>query len=206
MRSLYTALSAVALLTCSTLPIAHADDDETKTQIAMFEAARPCIETIRDGKDPTSKELDKCYKDLAVAMNDPELNRDLALLLIGAYWQGYDKITAKIAKIEGAAELPEINAQELVKAFKGNELAANKQYKDKELVVSGVVHSIDVNFGKASIAIQGDQFGLQNVRAHLNKDQEEAASQLQKGQKIKIKGVCDGLSFMDVSLQDAVIL
>lgn len=203
MKSLYTALCAMTVLS---FPLQTMAEGKPSADDA-FKAVLPCVETLRAQKDPTTEELDKCHAALfELYGKNPLITRDITLITIGAFWNGYDEMKARIDMKESATGLPEIEAPLLVAAFKANELAANNEYKGKELVVTGVVHSIDVNFGKVSISIAGDQFGMQNVRAYVTKDQEAAASKLQKGQPVKIKGTCDGLSFMDVSLENAVIL
>lgn len=175
----------------------------------VLDALLPCAQKMKmavegKGGDPTPQELDKCYQDANKIASD--VTRDLSLLLIGRLSMNYDQYVENAQQNAEAASLPQISATELVSAFKNNELSANNQFKDKEIVVSGEITKIGVNLGKVSISLKGDKFGMQNVQAFITKDQEERAGKLSKGQTVKIKGVCDGISFVNVALTDAVIL
>lgn len=202
MKKIVTGAICAFLFAFTSQTFAASDD-------AFKQAVKPCVIKINEaihgnGGDPSQQELNKCIDDLLKAEPDWP-SRELAAVMIG-YTAAKTPYKQETAATEDNSKVLTISATKLVDAFKANELKANNQYKGKEMIVTGTVHQISVNFGVVSVDIKGEKYGFQNVKALVTKDQEAKAAELTKGQKVKIKGVCDGLSFMDVALKDAVIL
>ena len=174
---------------------------------SVFTAIKPCVIKIQksvkgEGPNPTQQELNKCIDDF-YRINPYYPSRELAAVSIGYTAAAHPDIENELMEDR---EILTISAAKLVDAFKANELKSNKQYKDKEIIVTGIITHISVNFGVVSIGIKGDDFGIQQVSALINKEEEDKAIELIKGQNVKIKGICDGFNFMSVVLKNAVIL
>lgn len=94
-------------------------------------------------------------------------------------------------------EMLEVTTQQLLAAYEANEVAADAQYKNKALAVSGRVAGINKDFTD-SIYVEldtGEMF--QNVHARGIAD--DVAINLQKGQQVTLE--CTGNGFVMVSPQ-----
>jgi len=87
-----------------------------------------------------------------------------------------------------------LNAIELVKDFTGNEQASNKKYWDKVIEVNGLIKEIksDEN-GNYTIGL-GDTTNMSSVRCLIDSLQSNAASSLETGSRVVIKGICTGFT------------
>lgn len=202
MKKIVTGAICAFLFAFTSQTFAASDD-------AFKQAVKPCVIKINEaihgnGGDPSQQELNKCIDDLLKVEPDWP-SRELVAVMIG-YTAAKTPYKQETAATEDNSKVLTISATKLVDAFKANELKANKQYKDKEMIVTGIIAQVGVTFGVVSVDIKGDDFGIQNVSALINKEEEEKAMDLSKGQKVRIKGICDGFNFMSVVLKDAVIL
>ena len=192
----------------------------------LLRAITPCVyslialDQICDDEEEclTFVELEKCIS--AVNKVFPGIPRDNIIYKIGYFTGRPDAIDelyikdhpndpdayALAGKDFPVQQIQTYSAVQLVNAFKANELKANNDFKGKEIIVKGYVDRVSVNFGKVCVEIRGDEFGIQNVGAYIIKSEEAKAANLTAGQEIQVKGTCNGLSFMSVSLVDAVIL
>ncbi|MFC7419365.1 hypothetical protein ACFQNF_05680 [Iodobacter arcticus] len=85
-----------------------------------------------------------------------------------------------------AAPALAVTAKTLGKAYEDNEAAADQQYKDKVLEVSGSIKSITKGpFDEVVVELKSGNDFL-GVQAKLNKTDEAKAGQLKKGQAIKL--------------------
>ena len=91
---------------------------------------------------------------------------------------------------------PELNisATELINAYKGNEVKADKMYKGKIVEVNGIVDAIDSGIDdKAVVRLSdGDEFSFYNVHCYIDNDNQNKACELKKGQNVTIVGKADG--------------
>ncbi len=103
------------------------------------------------------------------------------------------------------AEAPvTVTAAQLVKDYEANEIAADGKYKDKTLLVSGVVDSIQEMLGQKFVTLRGGGNGLTSVQCFFGDAQAVSLSNLKGGQRVSIQGRCDGKS-MNVTMQECVI-
>lgn len=88
----------------------------------------------------------------------------------------------------------ETTANELLQAYKDNEIAANQKFKDKVLLIKASIESIDADFSdKPVLKLKaGGEFEFNQPQALLADNALEQASQLKKGQKIVLR--CIGAS------------
>lgn len=88
----------------------------------------------------------------------------------------------------------EVSANDLLKAYKDNEIAANNKFKDKSVLVSGTLKSIGAGItDKPLLTLKaGGEFEFNEPQATLAESDEAKAASLSKGQKIKL--LCIGNS------------
>ena len=88
----------------------------------------------------------------------------------------------------------EVTSEEILKAYKTNEIAANKKFKDQNLLVSGSIDSIDADFSDDPVIVfkQLTNTNFLKPRASLTKDEQDKAAELAKGQNIKL--LCSKIS------------
>ncbi|OSZ79093.1 hypothetical protein CAP35_12830 [Chitinophagaceae bacterium IBVUCB1] len=122
----------------------------------------------------------------------------LAAIFIGGAVGFYmwNKPHAKVEDMKGVT----VNAGDLCSAFANNEAAANEQYLNKALVVSGTVAEVATNQdGGVAIIITGNADG--NVLCTMREKDAKATA----GQQVTVKGVCTGFIITDVTLTDCVL-
>ena len=98
-------------------------------------------------------------------------------------------------KEEPAEEVIKVTAQELLEAYDENGVAADKQYKGKELQVTGTVGSIGTDIlDDAYITLENeeDEYAVISVQCCFEKSQEDSIASLKAGDKVTITGVCEG--------------
>ena len=82
-------------------------------------------------------------------------------------------------------------ATDLTRDYIDNEIRADKDYKDKQIVVQGIISDIKKGIsGNAFIVLEGATSN-RSVQCYM-KDVEEIET-LKKGDKVFIIGICDGL-------------
>ncbi|WP_336979883.1 OB-fold protein [Altererythrobacter fulvus] len=91
------------------------------------------------------------------------------------------------------AEPPtEVTAQELFKAYEANEAAAQQQYGDRPLLVSGTIERIDLDFMDKPVVVLRTSNEFQSAQASLTEDSQPKAASLSKGQHVKL--LCQDVS------------
>ncbi|PIT58326.1 OB-fold protein [Snodgrassella alvi] len=93
---------------------------------------------------------------------------------------------------ENEEALIKVTSNELLKAYKANEVAANKKFKDKKLSISGTINSIEAGLGDEPYVVlkAGDEFEIDMPQAKLATSEADKAANLKKGQKINM--ICTG--------------
>lgn len=122
----------------------------------------------------------------------------LVLLLIGGSvgYYFFNKKPAQVEDIKSEA----ITATSLVKAFEADEAAANKQYLNKVMDVSGTVQEISQNQdGQMVVVLASDENPLSGVQCTMR----EAIANIKVGDQLTIKGFCNGF-VMTVILSDCI--
>lgn len=112
---------------------------------------------------------------------------------------------AQAAK-EKLASLPRVSAVQLSRDFSNNEVAANQQYKGKEVVITGAVAEIATTItGAPQISLNGIGM-LQMVSAELERDQANTAATVKKGTNISLQCTIKGYVLSNVVADDCIIL
>ena len=102
---------------------------------------------------------------------------------------------ADTEKEESAEEAIKVTAQELLEAYDENGVAADKQYKGKELQVTGTVGSIGTDIiDDAYITLENEEeeYAVISVQCYFEKSEEESIASLKAGDKVTVTGVCEG--------------
>jgi hypothetical protein len=115
----------------------------------------------------------------------------LAVLFVIGLFAGPAEKQAPTASAP-AAPPRAVTAIELATAYDQNEAAAQKEYGDQRLAVSGTVSAIDLDFAdKAVVRLKGtNQF--MDVQASLSEASQGQAASLSKGQQVTL--VCESVS------------
>lgn len=107
-----------------------------------------------------------------------------------------------------AAEVPaiEVTANDLIGAYGTNEVSADGQYKDKAVLVTGIVDKIGKDMLDAAYVTvgTGKHFEIPIVQCTFARSNTAAAAQLQPGQSIRVLGVVKG-KMMNVQLADCQV-
>jgi hypothetical protein len=101
----------------------------------------------------------------------------------------------------------EITATALVQAYQDNEVAADQRFKGTTLLVSGAVDSVGKDvWGAPYVSLRTDEeaLGLRSVQAMFSRSDEWRVASLSKGQRVSIRGRCDGM-LGNVLLQDSTL-
>lgn len=131
----------------------------------------------------------------------------IAGFLLAATASSSDKDTeAKISKTEANAPAIDITAMQLSKDYIANEVSADQKYKDKVLSVTGTVTDIakDMTDG-IYVVLAGPEDDIVSVQCSFADDHTDETAALKKGQKITIKGLCDG-KMMNVHLSGSSLV
>jgi hypothetical protein len=100
-------------------------------------------------------------------------------------------------------ETIQITAKDLTAAYEANEVAADNNYKEKTLDVTGKINQISKDFSdNIYVTLAGDD-EFREVRCYF--EDNATAVKLKKGMKVTFKGTCDGF-LMDVIMKDCVLV
>lgn len=107
------------------------------------------------------------------------------------------KATVKVIKVSAA---------DLASAYESNEVKADKDYKDKTVLMNGKIESIGVVAGKTYVVLSsGKQFSVTNVQCFFTEKIEiDKVANLKKGQTVTIQGDVEGKS-LNVTVNNCII-
>ena len=97
---------------------------------------------------------------------------------------------AAVSEPAKPAEPPiQVTANELLKAYKDNEVAANQKYKGKQLILNARISRIEAGIGDQPYLVlaAGNEFEFSRPQARLAEDQEAVAATLKKGQQVLLQ-------------------
>lgn len=102
-------------------------------------------------------------------------------------------------KVEDATA-EQITADELYSAFAADETSANSKYLNKVLEVSGTVQEVSVNQDGLTVAVLSADDPMSGVQCTMR----ERGVKLTIGQKVRVKGFCNGYT-LTVILSDCIV-
>ncbi len=115
------------------------------------------------------------------------------------------EVASEAAPVE---EVINVTADELLAAYKENELAGDKQFKGKTLLVTGVLDSIQSGIGDSPFLLlkAGDEFEFNMPQAHFNASETDSLVALKKGARIQIQCVSEGEMMGAPMLKDCKVV
>lgn len=99
----------------------------------------------------------------------------------------------------------DVKAVDLAAAYKDNEVAADGQYKDRNLVISGRVATIGkdiLDSPYVTFATDPSNPYMENVQCLFGSGDQAALASLYKGEWVRIEGRCAGKSLINVLIRD----
>ena len=104
-------------------------------------------------------------------------------------------------------EAIKVSAVDLAAAYEGNEVKADKTYKDKAVEVTGKVKDIGVILGQTYVVLSsGKDFSITDVQCFFkDKAEIDKVAELNKGDTVTITGEVDGKS-MNVGINDCILI
>ena len=100
----------------------------------------------------------------------------------------------------------DVDAATLIKAYKENELGADKQYKGKSLKISGTFdHTSDVLNRKVVWISDGSEFPVTQIACTISDSQVDKAAALKKGQPITVTGKGGGFDGLSVDVKNCAL-
>jgi hypothetical protein len=120
---------------------------------------------------------------------------------------GSDDDTKTESAKDAKADLT-VDAKDIIKDYKENEVAADEKYKNKIVQVSGVVNEIKKDFmDEIYVSVNtGKELEFEDVWVYFDGDATKKAKALKKGDKITVKGKVTGLMLMSVQMKDSVFV
>ena len=119
-----------------------------------------------------------------------------------------DTTTESAVQAEVPEEVIEVTAEELWAAYDKNELAGDKAYKDKTLIVTGVLNSIESGLGDTPYLTlkAGDEYNFNTPQAHFNKSETDSLIALSKGENVTLKCTGNGEVMGSPMLSDCTLV
>jgi len=100
-----------------------------------------------------------------------------------------------------------IDAYQMAKEYDENVYRADTKYKDKLITVTGIVRNINLTFDSYYIAFVVPEYPIiTTVEAKLHPSQNPKLANISKGQKVTVRGKCNGKMAFLVVIDDSYIL
>lgn len=102
--------------------------------------------------------------------------------------------------------IPHISSLRLVSEYKENTVSADIEWKNKYIVVTGIIDSITKSIDDFPVVVLYGVNDFQGVRAKLDIKETGVAASLLKGRHIFINGKVTGMTLGSVSMTDCIIV
>lgn len=102
-------------------------------------------------------------------------------------------------------EVVAISARDLYTAYEDNEVAADLNYKGKQIEVTGTVKDIGKDIADRMYIIFDTDVVLGGIQVYFPKSEAESVAKINKGEQVTIVGKGDGLAVFTVSIKKAQI-
>lgn len=99
-------------------------------------------------------------------------------------------------------EIKTIAAQDIIKAYEDNEIAADQIYKNKTYKIKGFVDNISEMLSVLTVTMLGsDDFSITGITLYLKESDKPIVAKLSKGDEIIVQGTIEGKGW-DVEVKD----
>ena len=95
-------------------------------------------------------------------------------------------------KVQSKTPSYTLSADQLYREYESNEVAADKKYKGKIVIVYGEIQDIGKDIMDEPYIVIGGEGFLDGVQCSFTKSQESSVASLSKGQDVKVKGEVSG--------------
>ena len=119
---------------------------------------------------------------------------------LGVFGMRLYQAAGELEKLGGPLEPPiEVNASDMVSAYRENTAVANNKYKDNVVQVTGTVGKIEEQWVELESEKGFVRGGVDLLRVHVyfNDQDKGKMATLTKGQSITVKGICTGKGIGD---------
>jgi hypothetical protein len=132
----------------------------------------------------------------------------LILLVIAALggWYAYSEYNRPLANMADAKSEVSSKAIDLITDFEKDETAASKKFVDKVIEVEGTLKEATADDQGLYTLALGDEASMSSVRCSVDSAFTVVASQLNKGEIVKIKGVCSGFTIDELLGSDVTLV
>ena len=101
----------------------------------------------------------------------------------------------------------QVSATKLEMDYKSNEISANQKYKGKDVVVTGMIESVEQTFGMPQLILMpAEEFSLDRVTITLEKSELSKAANLSPRQRVRVLGVCDGTLMGMIGVSSGIMI
>ena len=126
----------------------------------------------------------------------------IALLAL-AVWKGYQYLYKAPENLSNKKAAATLTAMQLIQAFEKDSATANQAYLGKVIAVEGTIRSIELEEGITIVL--GEEGSMSSVRCSMDTTQKKVWSELQKGNKVLIKGNCTGYTSDELLGADVIL-
>ena len=110
----------------------------------------------------------------------------IGLLIIMAMAGGDDTEAGGTATATPSEPAMNVSSVELAQAYETNEMAAQQQYGDRSLAVTGTVQGIDLDLMDEPVLMLNGTNEFMNVQAKLADESHQAAASISKGDEVTV--------------------
>jgi hypothetical protein len=132
----------------------------------------------------------------------------VVLLLVAAVagWYAYTEYNRPLADLRETKAEVTISAIDLISAFENDSTNANQQYIDKVIEVEGVLKEATADDQGLYTLALGDESSMSSVRCSVDSASSAVASQLKKGDLVKLKGISSGFTTDELLGSDVTLV
>jgi tRNA_anti-like len=130
----------------------------------------------------------------------------LVLVATVGGWYAYSEYNRPLANMMEAKAAVTTGAIDLISAFENDPTNANQQYIDKIIEVEGILKEATADDQGLYTLALGEESSMSSVRCSVDSASTQAASQLKKGDPVKIKGVCSGFTADELLGSDVTLV
>ena len=99
-----------------------------------------------------------------------------------------------------------VTASVLYEAYYQNTVAADSIYKGQVIQVTGAIDSIDEDvLGDVYITLKNPEDKWTSIQCYFPEGRRSELAQLESGQTVHVKGVCHGMSFLNVLVKGCTL-